>query len=148
MSHIVPGTLGALALVASLAVAAPAPAADHGRAGPGQPRFARAAEPPPPPPPTFAGPSRRTVHSQVISRHGKLHLRGDVERYSFRPVVVQRKRCPTCAWERHEVVTTGKRGWFRSLIGAPRRGSAFWRAKVPASDGYVRSFSATWQTYY
>ena len=147
MSHIVSGTLGALALATALAVAAPALAADHGRAGPGQPRFALAA-PTPPPPPAFAGPSRRTVHSLVISRHGKLYLRGDVERYSFRSVVVQRKRCQTCAWERHEVVTTGRRGWFRSLIGAPRRGSAFWRAKVRASDGYQRSFSATWQTYY
>ena len=87
-------------------------------------------------------------HSEVVDRDSGLFLRGDVEDYRRGLVVVQRKKCNDCEWRRHEVVRTGERGRFRSRIGAPRRGSAYWRAKVSASDGYAVSCSATWETYY
>ena len=138
--------LGVLLAAAPLALAAPsqALAADDERRL--VPRFAMVADPPPPP--AFAGPQRRTIHSEVVERAGRLFLRGDVEDYRRGLVIVQRKKCYDCDWERHEVVRTGDRGRFRSQIGAPKRGSAYWRAKVSASDGYERSYSATWETYY
>ena len=136
--------LGVLLAAAPLALAAPsqAAAADERRPAP---RFAMVGEPPPP---TLVGTRRRTVHSEVIGRDGKTFFRGDVEAYRRGLVIVQRKKCYDCTWERHDMVRTGERGRFRSRIEAPKRGSAYWRAKVPASDGYERSYSATWETYY
>jgi hypothetical protein len=99
-------------------------------------------------PPLFLGPARRTIFSDVVVKSGRPVLRGDVSDYRFGEVVVQRKACDTCSWRRHEKVVTGGRGWFRSTISAPRTGSTFWRAKVAPSDGYERSFSAVWETYY
>ena len=92
--------------------------------------------------------ARRTIYSEVVVRDDRLVFRGDVERYFNRRVYIQRKGCVGCDWRRYDVVTTNDRGWFRSEIGAPKRGSAYWRAKVPASDGYARSYSAVWQTHY
>jgi hypothetical protein len=135
-----------LVAAAPLAMAAPSQAVPAGGDGQPVPRFAMVEEPPPPP--TLTVSRRRTVHSEVVARDGKLFLRGDVEDYRRGLVIVQRKKCYDRAWQRHEVVRTGERGRFRSRIGAPKRGSAYWRAKVPASDGYARSYSATWQTYY
>ena len=138
--------LGVVLAAASLALAAPAEAARVAEERRPAPRFERLAESPPPS--TLAAPRRRTVHSEVLESNGKLFLRGDVERYRRGLVIVQHKKCYDCRWERHEVVRTGERGRFRSQIRAPKRGSAYWRAKVPASDGYARSYSATWETYY
>jgi hypothetical protein len=146
MQHTAVRTAGALLAAAPLTLVAPSHsfAADDARhVGP---RFAMVT--PETPPPTLVGPQRRTIHSRVVGRGERLVLRGDVEGYSRRRVIVQRKKCHDCGWQRHEVVLTGDHGWFRSRIGAPKQGSTYWRAKVPASNGYVRSYSATWETYY
>ena len=49
-------------------------------------------------PPTIA--PTRWITSEVVWRDGRLYLRGDVEAYSGRQVVVQRQRCETCRWRR------------------------------------------------
>ena len=152
MTHTLSRALGAAALAASLATAGSAGAAEGGADRPAwhraddAPRH-RMAEPAGDPAPALAA-SRRSIYSEVAWRNDRLYLRGDVEAYSGREVLVQRKACSSCRWRAHDVVTTGKKGWFRSVIGAPRHGSTFWRARVAASDGYLRSFSATWETYY
>ena len=144
--------LGAAALAASLATAAPASAAQQHR-----PLDIRT-DPTPDyrmvepvgdeAPPSIAAPSRRSIFSEVVRRDGRLYLRGDVESWSRRDVTVQRRGCDSCTWRRYDVVSTGRRGWFKSAINAPQEGSTFWRAKVRAADGYARSYSATWETYY
>lgn len=148
MSHPLSRVLGAAALAATLAIAGAASATEadtRPRTGPAYRMAAPAGEPPPL---AMVGPARREIHSRVVWRAGRLSLRGDVESWSVRQVRVQRKSCESCSWRRHEIVRTGRRGGFRSAISAPRRGSTFWRAKVRAADGYARSFSATWETYY
>ena len=112
-----------------------------------EPRY-RMSEPAPVPPPTVVPTPHRRVTSEVVWRSGQLYLRGDVEDYSRGLVLVQRKRCEGCDWKRHEVVTSGRYGWFRSRISAPAKGSDWWRVRVRASAGYVTSYSAVWETYY
>ena len=137
--------LGVLLAAAPLALAVPAAAAPADDARRPAPRVAMVGDPPPP---ALTALQVRTIHSKVVSRDGRLILRGDVEKYSRGRVIIQRKKCYDCSWERHEVVRSGVRGRFHSQIGARKRGSTYWRAKVPASDGYARSYSATWETYY
>jgi hypothetical protein len=151
MTHRLSRVLGAAALAATLATAGATTAvrADPGPRDDRGPSYRQAAAPDTPPPPlALLGPAHRRVHSEVVWRSGRLYLRGDVEAWSVRPVQVQRKSCDTCLWRRHAVVWTGRKGGFRSAISAPKRGSTFWRARVRASGGYARSFSATWETYY
>jgi len=155
MTHVVSRALGAAALAATLVTAGTAGAAPQaperpvpGWSSPGPPTY-RMVDPgtQPTAPPSIAAP-RRTITSDVVWRRGKLYLRGDVESYSNRVVAVQKRRCDSCRWRRHELTRTGKWGRFRSAINAPKQGSTFWRAKVAPSDGYARSFSAVWETYY
>ena len=154
MTHTLSRALGAAALAASLATAGAAVAA----AAPAERPVGLRTDTPSyrlvptsdddGPPPSLAGPSRRHIFSEVVWRDGELLLRGDVEDYFRRSVRVQRRGCESCTWRRFDTVNTGRRGWFRAAIRAPKNGSTFWRAKVAASDGYGRSFSATWETYY
>lgn len=148
MTHTLSRVLGAAALALSLAgsLATTATAADDGRAP--QPRFRMAAPMADPPPTALVVARTRRIHSNVVWRSGRLYLRGDVQSWSGRPVRIQRKECETCSWHRHETTRTGAKGWFRSRITAPRQGSTFWRAKVRAADGYSRSYSAVWETYF
>ena len=147
MTHHLSRALWAAALAASLATAGPAAAAERPAASRTDPaptfRAVAGAEDP-----TALASPRRSIYSEVDWRRGRLWLRGDVESYVGGEVLVQRKSCESCTWRPHDVVRTGRKGWFRSVIGAPRKGSTFWRARVAASDGYSRSFSATWETYY
>ena len=154
MTHTLSRALGAAALAASLAtagtaVAAPAPAERPVELRTDDtPRYRMVATAGDDGSPSLAGSSRRHIFSEVVWRDGKLLLRGDVEDYFRRSVKVQRRGCESCTWRRFDTVTTGRRGRFRSAIRAPEDGSTFWRAKVAASDGYARSYSATWETYY
>ena len=145
MSRLLTGAAATATLVASLAVASPAQAAGDARPSPTHPRatIAEAA-----PLPAITALSQREVLSRVVVRDGGLSLRGHVEDYRHGRVVIQRKACTSCSWKRKDVVLTSTRGRFHSRITAPPQGSDFWRAKVPASDGYARSFSAVWETYY
>jgi len=150
MTHTLVSALGAAALTASLAIAAPSVAAERpiGDVGHDAVPSSRAVDTVGPTSLTMLGPPRRSIYSAVVWRAGRLSLRGDVEDYSSREVLVQRKACEACSWRRFDLARTGKRGWFRSRIGAPARGSTWWRARVAASGGYAKSYSATWETYY
>ena len=152
MTHTLARVLGAAALAASLATAGTAGAAQQqgplGSRTEPTPTFRMVEPTGDEPPPSLAGPSRRAIFSEVVRRDGRLYLRGDVESWSRRAVTIQRRGCDSCKWRRHDVVSTGRRGWFRDGINAPQQGSTFWRAKVRAADGYARSFSMTWETYY
>jgi hypothetical protein len=146
MTHTWVSALGAVTLVASLALATPSPAAEPRLADDAMPisRMAAAA----PTPLKALGPPRRSVYSKVVWRDGHLSLRGNVEDYPSRVVLVQRKACGGCSWRGFDLARTGKSSWFRSTISAPAIGSTWWRARVAASDGYATSYSATWETYY
>jgi len=151
MTHTLSRVLGAAALTVALATTGSAGAAED-RPVPTAPstptvRLAAPAEGAESGSPALTAAPRRIV-SSVVRRQGRLYLRGDVEAYFGRRVVVQRKGCELCSWRRHDVTRTGKRGWFRSAIRTPKEGSAFWRARVAPSDGYARSFSAVWETYF
>jgi len=147
MTRTLSRALGAAALALALATPGPAGAADDRAQVPARdaPSY-RQVGPVAAAPPTIA--PTRWIKSSVVRRDGRLWLRGDVEDYTGRQVAVQRQRCGTCRWRLHDVVRTGRKGWFRSAIRAPRRGSTFWRAKVEPSNGYTRSYSAIWETYY
>ncbi len=148
--------LGGVALAASLATMGVAEAAAPGDPRPLETRTAdtpawRMVEPDDADgdaPPSIAPNPRRQIFSEVVYSRGRLYLRGDVENYFGREVKVQRRLCDACRWRRFDVTRTGKRGWFRAVINAPRSGSTYWRAKVAPSDGYSRSFSATWETHF
>ena len=147
MTHTLSRALGAAALAATLATTGSAGAAERPSANPTDDAPAyRLAQRADDFPPSIA--PTRSITSEVVRRDGRLYLRGDVESYFGRQVVVQRRRCETCRWRAHETVRTGRKGRFRSVIWAPESGSRFWRAKVAASNGYGRSYSATWETYY
>ena len=156
MTRSLASALAAAALTASLAIAAPSGAAEPPAGTEPQVGDVRPDTPPGHRVVLSAGPellalaaaSRRSIFSAVVWRDGRLSLRGRVEDYSGRAVSVQRKACEACSWHRFDVTRTGKRGWFGSRIGAPSTGSTFWRARVAASDGYARSFSATWETFH
>ena len=147
MTRTLSRALGATALAVALATSGAAVAADDpAETTPTDAPSYRRSAPPDALPPTIA--PTRWIKSDVVWRDGRLWLRGDVEDYFGRQVAVQRRRCDSCRWRQHDVVHTGRKGWFRSAIRAPRRGSIWWRATVDASDGYTRSYSATWETYY
>jgi hypothetical protein len=151
VTHTLSRVLGAAALAASLATAGAADASERQsaeiRTEP-RPTYRMVEPADEPAPPALVARSPRHIESQVVTRRGKLVLRGDVESYYGRNVVVQRSHCDSCRWRRYDRVKTNYRGWFRSVIKAPRNGSTLWRAKVRAYGGYARSYSATWETYY
>lgn len=90
----------------------------------------------------------RDLHDTIVRTGGKLIFKGRVDP-GHGPVVIQKKRCRTCAWRRYDVVrTTGDAHYWRVRIYAPRHGHWFWRGYVEAYDGYARSWTGVWRTYY
>lgn len=150
MTHTLSRALGAAVLAGSLAMAGAAAAAEPGPGGTGSdggPGFRPAASSPGDAPPPGIASSHRSITSKVTVNGDRLHLRGGVESYAGRRVVVMRRGCESCRWRLHDGVRTNRKEHFRSRIAAPHRGSTFWRAKVEASGGFSRSFSATWETF-
>lgn len=151
-SHAVTRVLGAVALAWTLSVTGAAGAYEGqgvgGRGGPPSDIAPQYRAVPSEQPPVLTLTLHRPITTEVVVRDDRLILRGHVEDWTRGKVVVQRSACSSCRWRSHDVTRTGSRNRFRSQISAPRRGSTFWRARVAAADGYARSYSATWETYY
>jgi hypothetical protein len=93
----------------------------------------------------------RTVTSDVPPAiKGHLVLKGHVSgNYGRKPVIIQRATCrpPKCGFKTYSTTKTSKAGKYSARIGAPAKGSWYFRAKVKKSGGYATSYSGTWRTY-
>jgi hypothetical protein len=90
---------------------------------------------------------KRNLHDTVIKVRGKLYFKGRVDPGKG-PVFVQKRNCAKCKWKPYrKVATHGPKSKWHVRIGAPRRGSWFWRAYVPKKGAYGTSFSGVWRTY-
>ena len=94
---------------------------------------------------------KREITSEVITNQdNQLVLKGNVSPgHAERKVFVQKRNClkPKCDWHHYNTVVTNEFGVFRSRIGAPRKGSDYYRAKVVKYGGYGTSYSQVWRTW-
>lgn len=91
----------------------------------------------------------RNPHGRGVIRKGRAFYVGDVNPgWAGRPVVIQRRTCPTCAWKRFTQVRTDRSGRYAAHVGAPRKGSWWFRSKVAASlPQYAVGFGNQVRTY-
>ena len=87
----------------------------------------------------------RSVRSTLEDRTGVFSGRV-TPRYAHRDVLLERRTCGACSWQRIRSTRTGDYGRFRFEVGAPSTGRWYWRATVPASTRYIRSYSAVYST--
>lgn len=86
------------------------------------------------------GVSRRVDDALRSRREGAVFSGRVSPRYAGRPVVVQRKTCGGCGWQRLTVLRTSDRSRWRTTVGAPPAGSAWrFRVVVPADARFLRS---------
>jgi hypothetical protein len=88
------------------------------------------------------GVARRVPDAMKQVAAHRFRLSGSVEpSYRQRPVLLQRKDCPTCRWR---TVTrkdsTNRSRWSFTISSSTFSGKRWFRAVVPADDQYVRSF--------
>ncbi|RYP84253.1 hypothetical protein EKO23_16480 [Nocardioides guangzhouensis] len=90
----------------------------------------------------------RNPGGRVVTSHGRLYYRGDVNPGWGRKVVtIQKKSCASCAWRKYKSVRTSRNGSYSVRVGAPRRGKWFWRSTVAAaSPRFVRGYGNLWTT--
>ncbi|MEZ5094126.1 hypothetical protein [Nocardioides sp.] len=90
----------------------------------------------------------RTVVSKVVKNKGHLIFKGKVDPGDpGRAVYVQRKKCRKCAWKFYAKTTTDDTVHYKQEIAVPRKGTWFYRAKVPAYGGYDVSLSGVWKVF-
>ena len=90
----------------------------------------------------------RTVVSKVVKNKGHLIFKGRVDPGDpDKNVVIQRKKCGTCAWKFYAKVQTDETLHYKREIAVPRKGRWFYRAKVSAYGGYGPSRSGVWKVY-
>jgi hypothetical protein len=90
------------------------------------------------------GVARRVPDAMKQVAAHRFRLSGSVEpSYRQRPVVLQRKECPTCRWRTvARKDSTDRSRWSFTISSATFSGKRWFRAVVPADDQYVRSFGA------
>ncbi|MCB0908984.1 MAG: hypothetical protein KDB63_17910 [Nocardioidaceae bacterium] len=92
----------------------------------------------------------RNVTSKVVKVKGHLVFKGHVsDGYNRKQVIIQRATCkpPKCNFKTYKTTKTSKAGKYSARIGAPARGSWYFRAKVKAAGGFATSYSGVWRTY-
>lgn len=94
---------------------------------------------------------QRHVSAKIVERQQDLVFRGEVfgsrERpYDNRITRLQKKMCRSCDWQVVRSDRTNDRARFRYGVAAPRRGKWFFRAVVPPTREYLRSYSRVWYT--
>jgi len=94
---------------------------------------------------------QRHVSAKIVEQQQDLTFRGEVfgsrERpYDNRITRLQKKTCRSCDWQAVRSERTNDRARFRYGVGAPRRGKWFFRAVVPPTREYRRSYSRVWYT--
>ncbi len=90
----------------------------------------------------------RTVVSKVVKNKGHLIFKGRVDPGDpGKDVVIQRKKCRTCAWTFYAKTQTDETIHYQQEIAVPRQGRWFYRAKVSSYGGYGPSRSGVWKVY-
>lgn len=89
----------------------------------------------------------RLVESGMRQRaDGRFVFTGSVApRYVDRGVVLERRTCDGCAWERVRTSTTDDRSGWRFVVSAPTRGERSFRAVVPRDAAFVAGRSQAWR---
>ncbi|HSE10145.1 MAG TPA: hypothetical protein VLB29_15910 [Nocardioidaceae bacterium] len=89
----------------------------------------------------------RRVESTMRNRaDGRFVFAGSVApRYVERPVVLQRKDCDKCGWERVRAARTNNRSRWSFVVSAPTRGARHFRAIVPRDASFVTGSSRAWR---
>ena len=65
--------------------------------------------------------------------------------YAGRTVELTRKFCASCVWRVYARKAASKASTYRFRLPLPLRGTHFFRVRIPASNGFVTSFSSTWR---
>ncbi|HET8561198.1 MAG TPA: hypothetical protein VFL69_11825 [Marmoricola sp.] len=74
--------------------------------------------------------------------HGHLYVKGNVNPgWAHRTVTVQRRTCGSCKWKTYSRVQTSGTGAWSVQVKAPRTGSWYYRAYVPATTQYIKSWT-------
>lgn len=82
----------------------------------------------------------RRVGDSSFLMHGRVSPRYDGR------VELQRRSCRRCSWSTVDSAATRRGTRWRLAVDAPaRRGRTWFRAMVPAGDGYARSHSPVWR---
>lgn len=92
----------------------------------------------------------RNVTSKVVKVKGHLVFKGHVsDNYNRKQVIIQRATCkpPKCNFKTYTTTKTSAAGKYDARVGAPAKGSWYFRAKVKASGGFATSYSGVWRTY-
>jgi len=87
---------------------------------------------------------KRNLNDTLVHKNNRLFMKGKVDpSYKHRLVVIQRRDCKSCDWHRVARVTTNSYSRFSYELGAPKKGSWFYRAFAKKYNGYGKS----WSTY-
>ncbi|HEU4512192.1 MAG TPA: hypothetical protein VFR87_03715 [Nocardioidaceae bacterium] len=90
---------------------------------------------------------RRIVTSKVREpRDDVFFLKGKVvPDHAGEPVALLRKKCSDCAWKVFRRGEATARSTYRFRLPLPPEGAHYFRARVPADEGYLRTVSKVWE---
>lgn len=89
--------------------------------------------------------ARKVEGDMRLRSDGRFLFSGSVApRYVDRRVVLQRKSCRTCDWERVRASSTNHRSRWRFVVSAPSSGERRFRAVVPRDAAYAVGRSSVW----
>src|SRR5262245_4840584 len=87
----------------------------------------------------------RAMPAQLEDRSGSFH--GVVKpSWHHKRVYLEKRSCASCGWHKVRHARTGAHGHFQFTVSAPRSGRWWWRASVPASTRFIRSFTGIFAT--
>lgn len=89
---------------------------------------------------------RRRVPARVVEpRENAFYLVGRVvPSYAGKRVYLMRRTCSSCPWKTLTSQLTSDTSRYRFRLPLPKKGTHYFRARVPASTSYVKSVSVTW----
>lgn len=90
----------------------------------------------------------RDLNARDVQRNGRIYLKGNVDPgWGGKVVYLQRKTCKRCTWKAFDKQRSTSTGGFRFHTPAPRDGSWYFRAKVPAAGSFTTSYSGVLRTW-
>lgn len=75
-------------------------------------------------------PKREITLERTQKNWRAFQLRGEVQNWRNKRVIIQKKACPKCKWKKVRTVKANKNSVFRTRILAPKRPGKKWRWRV------------------
>ena len=88
---------------------------------------------------------QRSMRSNLEDGSGSFH--GFVKpKWNRRAVYLEKRACPSCPYRKVKTMRSGRHGYFRFVVPAPRSGRWWWRASTPATSRFIWSYTSIYTT--